>query len=75
MRSIANGESEKVENQIETVPLVQPGSVADGAEDPKDSTDNQEESMVAAETSEATRQAVLGLLAHDPQARDLYSNA
>jgi DNA-directed RNA polymerase specialized sigma24 family protein len=71
MRSIANGESEKVENQIDVVPVVLPGAVVAGAEDPKDSTDSQEESMVAAETSEATRQAVLGLFPHDPQARDL----
>jgi hypothetical protein len=71
MRSIANGESERVENQFDTVPVVQPGAVAAGAKDPKDSTDNQEENMVAAETREATRQSVLGLFPNDPQARDL----
>ena len=71
MRSIANGESEKVENQIDTVPVIQPGAVLIGAEDPKDSTPSQEASMIAAETSEAMRQAVLGLFPSDPQARDL----
>jgi DNA-directed RNA polymerase specialized sigma24 family protein len=71
MRSIANGESEKVENQIDIAPVVHPGAVAVDAEEPRDSTDSQEESMVAAETSEATRQAVLGLFPNDPQARDL----
>ncbi len=71
MRSIANGEDEKVENQFETVPVVQAGAVVTGAEDPKDSTPSQEESMAAAETSEATRQAVLGLFPNDAQARDL----
>jgi DNA-directed RNA polymerase specialized sigma24 family protein len=71
MRSIANGESEKVENQIDIVPVVQPGVAVRGAQDIKDSTPSQEESMIAAETSEATRQAVLGLFPNDPQARDL----
>lgn len=71
MRSIANGESEKVENQIDTVPVIQSGAVVSGAEDIKDSTPGQEESMVAAEMSEAMRQAVLGLFPNDPQARDL----
>jgi DNA-directed RNA polymerase specialized sigma24 family protein len=71
MRSIANGEGEKVENQIDTVPIVQPGAAYDGAVDPKDSTDSQEEAMVAAETSEAMRQAILGLFPNDQQARDL----
>jgi hypothetical protein len=71
MRSIANGENEKVENQIDTVPVVQPGVATYGAVDPKDSTDSQEETMVAAEINEATRQAILGLFPNDQQARDL----
>ena len=71
MRSVANGEDEKVENQIDTVPVVQPGAAYDGAMDPKDSTDSQEETMVAAQTDAATRQAILGLFPDDQQARDL----
>lgn len=71
MRSIANGEDEKLENQFETVPVVQPGAIVTGADDPKDSTPSQEESMMAAEASEATRQLVLALFPNDMQARDL----
>jgi DNA-directed RNA polymerase specialized sigma24 family protein len=71
MRSIANGEGEKVENQIDTLPVGQLGATSAGAVDPKDSTESQEETMVAAETNEATRQAILGLFPTDHQARDL----
>jgi DNA-directed RNA polymerase specialized sigma24 family protein len=71
MRSIANGESDKVENQIETVPVVLPGTPASGAVELQDSSDSQEETMIAVETAEATRQAFLGLFPDDPQARDL----
>jgi DNA-directed RNA polymerase specialized sigma24 family protein len=71
MRSIANGEGEKIENQIDTVPIVQPGAASDGAVDLKDSTESQEDIMVAAEADEATRQAILGLFPTDHQARDL----
>ena len=71
MRSIANGEGEKLENQVETVPIVQPGAPVDSAVDPKDSTASQEEIMIAAESNEAIRQAILGLFPNDHQARDL----
>jgi len=71
MRSIANGEGEKIENQIEIVPIVQPGASADSAADPKDSNDSQEETMIAAENDEAIRQAILGLFPNDQQAHDL----
>jgi DNA-directed RNA polymerase specialized sigma24 family protein len=71
MRSIANGEGEKIENQIDTAPLVQPGATYEGAVDPKDLTDGPEEAAVAAETNEATRQAILALFPNDQQARDL----
>jgi len=71
MRSIANGEGEKVENRVETVPIEQPGAPADSAVDPKDSAGSQEEAMIAAESDEAIRQAVLGLFPDDHQARDL----
>lgn len=71
MRSIANGEGEKIENQIETVPIVQPGTPADSAVDIKDSTEVHEETMMTAERDEAMRQALLGLFPNDHQARDL----
>jgi len=71
MRSIANGEAEKVENQIETVPVVQSGAPSDGAVDLRDSTESQEETMIAAEGAEAIRQAMLGLFPDDHQVRDL----
>jgi DNA-directed RNA polymerase specialized sigma24 family protein len=71
MRSIANGEAEKVENEVDVIPLVQPGVLVDGAVDPKDSKESQEESMMAAESDEAIRQALLGLFPTDRQARDL----
>jgi DNA-directed RNA polymerase specialized sigma24 family protein len=71
MRSIANGEGDKVENQIDTVPVVQPGAPAGGAVELQDSSESQEETMIAIETAEATRQAFLDLFPDDPQARDL----
>lgn len=71
MRSIANGEAEKVENEIDVIPIVQPGALVDGAVDLKDSKERQEENMMAAENAEAIRQALLGLFPNDRQARDL----
>ena len=37
MRSIADGEVEKVGNEVDTIPVVQPGALVDGAVDLKDS--------------------------------------
>jgi DNA-directed RNA polymerase specialized sigma24 family protein len=71
MRSIANGEAEKAENQIEKVSIGQPGVSAESAVDIKDSTQSQEETMMNAESDDATRQNLLGLFPNDPQARDL----
>jgi DNA-directed RNA polymerase specialized sigma24 family protein len=71
MRSVANGEAEKVENELDIVPIVQPGVLVEGAVDPKDSKESQEERMMAAESDEAIRQALLGLFPNDRQARDL----
>jgi DNA-directed RNA polymerase specialized sigma24 family protein len=71
MRSIANGEGDKPENKNEPVPLVQPGTPVIGAVDLEDSADSQEETMIAVEKAEATRQAFLGLFPDDSQARDL----
>jgi DNA-directed RNA polymerase specialized sigma24 family protein len=71
MRSIANGEAEKVENLVEVVAVVQPGLPIDGAIDLEDSSLSQEEMMIAAQTTETMRQALLGLFSNDRQARDL----
>ena len=67
MRSIADAESKKIENQSEIVPVVLPGTEVDGAVDPMDSRVNAEETMIAAEL----REELLGLFQSDPQARDL----
>jgi DNA-directed RNA polymerase specialized sigma24 family protein len=71
MRSIANGEAENIENQVDIVPVVHPGALVDGAVDLTDSKESQEESMITAESDEAIRQALLGLFPNDRQARDL----
>ena len=71
MRSIANGEAEKVENQVDVVSVLQPGVPVDGAVDLKNSRMDPEENMMAAESAEAIRQSLLGLFANDQQARDL----
>ena len=71
MRSIANGEADKVENKVDVVPVVQPGTLVEGAVDLEDSKESQEVAMMAAESDEAIRQALLGLFPNDRQARDL----
>ena len=71
MRSIANGEADKVENKIDVVPVTQPGALVEGAVDVKDSKESQEDAMIDAESDEAIRQALLGLFPTDGQARDL----
>ncbi|HXM15639.1 MAG TPA: hypothetical protein VN933_10385 [Candidatus Eremiobacteraceae bacterium] len=71
MRSIANGEVEKVENKVDVIPVSQPGALVDGAVDLQDSKESQEDCMMAVESDEAIRQALLGLFPNDPQARDL----
>jgi hypothetical protein len=45
MRSIADSEANKVENQIDVVPVLQPGAVVEGAVDPADSTMTADESL------------------------------
>ncbi len=71
MRSIANGEGDKIENQVKVLSVVQPGTPVDGAVDPIESCSGPEEIMIAAESAEAIRQAMLGLFPNDQQARDL----
>jgi DNA-directed RNA polymerase specialized sigma24 family protein len=71
IRSIADGEINKVENQIDVVPVMQPGAVPESAVDPRDSRMSAEQSLIADEDAEAFRQAMLGLFPEDQQARDL----
>lgn len=71
MRSVADGEASKLENQVKLIPVLQPGDPVSDAVDPIDSEMNAEEKMVAADTAEVFRQAMLGLFPDDPQARDL----
>lgn len=72
MRSIANGEADKVENKIDVVPVTQPGALVEGAVDVKDfQGESKEDAMIDAESDEAIRQALLGLFPTDGQARDL----
>jgi DNA-directed RNA polymerase specialized sigma24 family protein len=67
MRSIAYDEAQKIENQVETVPVLQPGDDVMHAVDPMDSGMNAEEMMIGA----GLREELLGLFSGDPQARDL----
>jgi DNA-directed RNA polymerase specialized sigma24 family protein len=71
MRSIADGEMGKLENQVTLTAVSQPGDPVSDAVDPIDSGMNTEEKMIAAESAEAFRQAMLRLFPDDPQARDL----
>ena len=71
IRSIADGEINKVENQIAVVPVMQPGAVPESAVDPRDSRMSAEQSLTADEDAEAFRQTMLGLFPDDQQARDL----
>jgi hypothetical protein len=71
MRSIADGEINKVENQIDVVPVMQPGAVPESAVDPRDARMSSEQSLIANEDAEVFRQEMLGLFPDDQQARDL----
>jgi DNA-directed RNA polymerase specialized sigma24 family protein len=71
MRSIANGEAEKVENQFEVVSVLQPGVPVDSAVDLEDSRIDSEQDMISAESAEEIRKSLLDLFPHDQQARDL----
>jgi hypothetical protein len=47
IRSIADGEVNKVENQIDVVPVMQPGAVPESAVDPRDSRMSAEQKRLA----------------------------
>jgi DNA-directed RNA polymerase specialized sigma24 family protein len=67
MRSIANGEIEKVENSVDTLPIDDPGTL----DTLQDGLPLQDEGMIVAESEEAIRKAILGLFPDDQQARDI----
>jgi DNA-directed RNA polymerase specialized sigma24 family protein len=71
MRSIADGEINKVENQIDVVPVMQLGAIPESAVDPRDARMSSEQSLIANEDAEVFRQEMLGLFPDDQQARDL----
>jgi hypothetical protein len=67
MRSIANGEGQRVENQVDKDAIDAP----DVVDLLKDSTQRADEAMIEVEKEEETRQSVLGLFPDDPHARDI----
>jgi hypothetical protein len=67
MGSIAYDEAQKIENQIETVPVLHPGVDEERAVDPTDLSATAEEIMIGA----GLRDELLGLFSRDAQARDL----
>lgn len=73
MRSIADGETEKVEVEIkgELVPIVQPGVKVLGAFEPEDEGKSPEELVMDTENEEAVRQGVLSLFSDDEKACDI----
>lgn len=71
MRSIADGEAEKIENQATVVPVVQPGGVQAGAVDPKAPELGAEDGVISAQNVMAIRRAIFALFPDDSQARDL----
>lgn len=71
IRSIANGESERLENQVEIVPVAAPGAKIATAIDVSNNKETQEEEMMMAEQEEALRLAAKGLFPQDTVAQDL----
>lgn len=71
MRSIADGETEKIKKRGSTVPLLQPGFEQEGAFDPITAEPNAEEAVIGAQNAMAIRGAMLDIFAGDSQARDL----
>lgn len=71
MRSIANGEAEKSENQVTIISVVQPGGEQEGAVDPEAPGLSTEETVISAQSVMAIRHAMLALFSDNSQARDL----
>ena len=71
MRSIADGEAEKIENQVALTPIAQLGDKQDGAVDPEEPRLNAEDAAMCNQNVAAIRNAMLALFNDDSQARDL----
>jgi DNA-directed RNA polymerase specialized sigma24 family protein len=71
MRSIADGEAEKIENQVVLTPIAQFGDEQDGAVDPEEPRLNAENAAMCKQNVAALRNAMLALFNDDSQARDL----
>jgi RNA polymerase sigma-70 factor (ECF subfamily) len=71
MRSIADGEAEKIENQVALAPIAQLDGEQDGAVDPEEPGLNAEDAAIGKQNVAAIRNAMLALFDDDSQARDL----
>lgn len=71
MRSIAHGESEKVEHRLILVPVPKTGEQQDRNVEFPDTRPNAEEQMIIEENAAAIRDATLRLFDDDRQARDI----
>lgn len=71
MRSIADGEAEKIENQVALTPIAQLGDEQDGTVDPEEPRLNAEDAAMCKQNVAALRNAMLALFNEDSQARDL----
>jgi hypothetical protein len=63
MRSVAHGESEKLENQVDLVAIDQTGGGSDAACQVADETDNAEAQLMSAERAEACKKMHGGIIA------------
>jgi hypothetical protein len=71
MRSIADGEAEKIENQVVLTPIAQLGDEQEGIVDPEEPRLNAEDAAMCKQNVAAIRNAMLALFNDDSQARDL----
>jgi hypothetical protein len=71
MRSIADGEAEKIENQVALTPIAQLGDEQDGAVDPEEPRLNAEDAAIGTQNVAAIHDAMLALFNDDSQARDV----
>ena len=71
MRSIADGEAEKIENQVALTPIAQLGDEQDGVVDPEELRLNAEDAAIGTQNVAAIHHAMLALFNDDSQARDL----
>lgn len=71
MRSIAHGESEKVENRLLLVPVPKTGEQSAKVLAVRDPAPSPEASLISEEAAAGIRRALLALFDDDPQARDI----